>query len=345
VLDATFGEGRSTISRKNGAENLSLLRKIALSLLTVLSSGNVEDLEALSLVRTFTHCHAIIRFDRSAVVWLWTSRNWVALGSVAMALSVGGCGSFHQVNRPLEAAKGTVEQTGFARSTTTSLYERGVTGFALTTTRTGQAASVVEGPRGDRLWRISSDGGFLEFCQLLDERPYDCSIVPLPIAASNPTLVDPGNLGRGSYFSASSEDSWSLVGGTSPTRSLPTTPRFGVWVLTNPMASFVTLAGIFPIGSGLLFCRLDDAGRPGCSDTKTTIARALSLHVLGGSHAKVLEAPPSSEAPAAVTEPHRQKLVHVLWGQPVGEGVAIRCEADEETAAVKCVKAMEKVQL
>ena len=70
VLDVTFGEDRSKISRKNGAENLSLLRKIAINmlqnapvrgrrnsiagkkklavwrfdyLLTVLTSGNVED--------------------------------------------------------------------------------------------------------------------------------------------------------------------------------------------------------------------------------------------------------------------------------------------------------------
>lgn len=28
---------------------------------------------------------------------------------------------------------------------------------------------VEKGPRGDRLWRISSDGAFLEYCRLIDE--------------------------------------------------------------------------------------------------------------------------------------------------------------------------------
>ena len=89
-------------------------------------------------------------------------------------------GSHHQANRPLDAAVGTEKRMGFGHSSTTSHHEKAVGSFTFNTTRIGQAASVVEGPRGDRLWRISSDGSFLEYCQLLDDRPYDCDLVPLP---------------------------------------------------------------------------------------------------------------------------------------------------------------------
>jgi hypothetical protein len=263
-----------------------------------------------------------------------------------------GCASSTQYNRPLDAAVGDLARTGFARSATTWSYQSSVYASAATTTSTTQAASVVEGPRGDRLWRISNDGTFLEFCQLLDERPYDCEMVPLPIAGA-PTLIEPGHLGAGTLVSQDSKGNvWFLSGELGRrTVTLPTTPRFGVWVLNRPHMTGVSLLGAFRLGAALAFCSLDEAGRPRCTDAKTSISRAFSVHVTG------LASPPPVPAPAPVepTEPAQpeapaptpalpSKIGHVLWGQPVDEGVALRCEADEVSATVKCVKAQEKTQ-
>jgi hypothetical protein len=155
------------------------------------------------------------------------------------------------------------------------------------------------------------------------------------------------------------------------TRSLPTTPRFGVWVLSSPNVQVMGLFGPLLLGSPLAFCHLDDAGKPQCVDTKTSIARAVSVHVLRQGHAPDSPAPPSPEAatatPVAAAAPANAapanaalanatpanaarasaapaSVVHVLWGQPVGEGVAVRCEADEVSGTVKCDKAQEKTQ-
>lgn len=271
-----------------------------------------------------------------------------------------GCASSSQYNRPLDAAVGDSERTGFARSATTWSYQSSVYSSAATTTSTTQAASVVEGPRGDRLWRISSDGTFLEFCQLLDERPYDCEMVPLPIAGA-PTLIEPGHLGAGTMVSQDSKGNvWFLSGELGRrTATLPTTPRFGVWVLNSPHMTGVSLLGAFRLGAALAFCSLDEAGKPRCADAKTSISRAFSVHVTGLSSPPPVPAPVPVAAPAEPTEAAEtaapapatppapaltSKVVHVLWGQPVDEGVALRCEADEVSATVKCAKAQEKTQ-
>lgn len=280
--------------------------------------------------------------------------------AVLMGLSLG-CGSSAQYNRPLDAAVGSLERTGFARSATTWIYQSNVHASAATTTSTTQAASVVEGPRGDRLWRISSDGTFLEFCQLLDERPYDCEIVPLP-AGGTPTLIEPGHLGAGVMVSQNSTGNvWFLSGELGRrTVTLPTTPRFGVWVLNSPHFTGVSLLGAFRLGAALAFCSLDHQGKPRCTDAKASINRAFSVHVMGFGRAS--EGPPlpsapveapadagalapaegAAPAPPAPAPPSR--AVHILWGQPIDEGVALRCAADEVFATVKCEKAQEKTQ-
>lgn len=264
--------------------------------------------------------------------------DWSLRSAGVVASLVCACASAHQHNRPLEGAVGTIERTGFARSSTTS-QTGGIANVVSETTRTGQAASVVEGPRGDRLWRISSDGLFLEYCQLLDDRPYDCSLVPFPVPVWHPALVDPRNLGRGTTVTQS-PDTLQVAGtATELSGTLPTTPRFGVWVLTNPTLGSAALGGQFgaPI-AGVLFCYLDDQGRPKCVGSPATIMRALSVHVLARSDVEGDIAATNASGTA------QQRFTHVLWGQPAGGGVAARCEADELVGTVKCQNATEKRQ-
>jgi len=244
-----------------------------------------------------------------------------------------GCTTVTQVNHPLEAADGSIARTGFGRSSTIAVAENALASSVFASTRVGQAASVVPGARGDRLFRISPDGAFLEYCRLIDEAPRDCTIVTLPTASANPTIVEPGNLGEGSYFGATSSSygSWAFASGaTRASGFLPATPHFGIWVFTSPPLTVPTLfGGLVTLGSGVAFCNVDEDDKPTCFDAKLSMSRALSVHVLRG--------PASDEAPSAALG----KPVHVLWGQPVGKGVAVRCEADDESGSVNCVNATE----
>lgn len=266
-----------------------------------------------------------------------------------------GCATSHQWNVPVEAATGSIDETGFGRSTTVSSFASTLGGSLLTSTRVGQAASVVDGERGDRLWRISSDGVFLEYCRLLDDRPRDCSVVTLPFAAPSPTLIEPRNLGGGTYYaetsnvsgSSSASSGWTVKGGT-----LPTTPGFGVWVTASPPLSVATLNGVIRVGAALAFCYLDESEHPRCIPANVAIAGALSVHVLDA-------APPLGDAivdgsaagsgvaeratPSAVSAASvgSRAPLHVLWAQPSGEGIAMRCEADERAGTVKCETAKE----
>ncbi len=240
------------------------------------------------------------------------------LVAVLGLLSLVGCASTVRTNTPLESADGTVERTGFGR--TTSITQRtGAYEDVSMTTRVGQAASVVEGPRGDRVWRLSEDGLTLQHCQLLDEKPWDCDVVPLANAAFQPTIIDPKNLGASGFFAAN-RDFVIASGGTGKPGVMPATPRFGIWVSNVPRLVLPTLfAGNLVLGGELSFCHVHPGKGARCTSTKVI----------------------SSEVVAVLVLRAEGKLKHVIWAQPTGEHTLARCEADDETGDVACKKTKE----
>ncbi len=232
---------------------------------------------------------------------------------LAAALPLAACNTTVRRNTPIEHAEATVESTGFGR-TTLSNVTTGMREQVTLLTRTGHAASVVEGPRGDRVWKLTDDGLTLLHCQFLDERPTDCVVVPLPTAAYQPTLLDPTNLGGAGFLAA---DSQYVVtsGGTRRPGKLRATPHFGVWVSSVPRLVIPTLyGGNVVLGGAISFCHVHQEKGPRCVDTGALSSEVMGVFVLRSG----------------------DKTKHVIWSQPVGTNVLARCEADDETGEVTC---------
>jgi hypothetical protein len=233
-----------------------------------------------------------------------------------LSIPLVGCASTIHRNTPLEAAEGSMESAGFGRTTTSTQTSNFLAEEVRLVTRVGQAASVVEGPRGDRLWRLSEDGLTLQHCRLLDERPWDCDLVPLEGGAYQPTIIDPTNLGGSGFFAAGND--WAMAsGGTEKPSSLPATPSFGIWVSSVPrLVVPMAFGGTIVLGGALSFCHVhaDEGAR--CIATKVVSSEVVGTFVL------------RSEG----------KLKHVIWAQPVGEHTLARCEADDATGEVVCKK-------
>ena len=240
-----------------------------------------------------------------------------ALAAAAVAV-LTGCASTTRVNTPLEAAAATTERSGFGR-TTSMMVTTGAAERVEVITRVGQAASVEEGPRGDRVWRLSDDGLALQYCQLLDEKPTDCTIVPLANAAYQPTILDPVNLGAAGWL-ASNRDWVFSSGGTTTPGSIRATPRFGIWVSSTPRIVVPTFfGGALVLGGEVSFCHVHAEKGPRCLATKQISSEVLGVHVL-----RVGE-----------------RTKHVVWAQPVGSRAVVRCEADDETGELACKKTKE----
>jgi hypothetical protein len=230
-----------------------------------------------------------------------------------VALLSAGCASTVRRNTPLEAASATIESTGFGR-TTSSTVTTGFVESSVTVTRVGQAASVVEGPRGDQIWRLSEDGLTLQHCRLLDEQPTDCQVVPLTSPAYQPTILDPVNLGAAGYFAQDKD--WAVAsGGTTAPGEVKATPRFGVWVSSVPRIVLPTLfAGNLVLGGEISFCHVHAEKGPRCVSTKQVSSEVVGVHVIRSG----------------------DRLKHVVWAQPVGSRSLARCEADDESGDVSC---------
>jgi hypothetical protein len=240
-----------------------------------------------------------------------------ALGVVAIA-ALAGCASTRRMNTPLEPASATIEDTGFGRTTSMTVTS-GAAERIEVVTRVGQAASVENGPRGDRVWRLSDDGLALQYCQLLDDKPNDCTVVPLANAAYQPTILDPVNLGAAGWLAANSD--WVIAsGGTAAPGSLRATPRFGIWVSSTPRIVVPTFfGGALVLGGEVSFCHVHAQRGPRCITTKQVSSEVLGVHVL-----RVGE-----------------RTKHIIWAQPVGSRAVVRCEADDETGELVCKQTKE----
>lgn len=229
------------------------------------------------------------------------------------ALLSAGCATTIRRNTPLEAASATIDSSGFGR-TTSSAVTTGLVESAVTVTRVGHAASVVEGPRGDQLWRLSDDGLTLQHCRLIDESPTDCQVVALASPAYQPTILDPVNLGAAGYL-AQTKDWVVASGGTEAPGRVRATPRFGVWVSSVPRIVLPTLfAGNLVLGGEISFCHVHAEKGPRCVTTKQVSSEVVGVLVIRSG----------------------ERLKHVVWAQPVQSRALVRCEADDESGEVSC---------
>lgn len=244
------------------------------------------------------------------------------LGCASALSSVGGCASTLRMTAPLEPARGLPGLTGFGRATTYLMTEDGLSQGGIVTTRVGQAATVEPGPRGDRLWRVAADGSQLEYCQLLDDHPYDCTPV-LPLPAYEPAIVEPTNLGWANVVTSYSDGrtTWvSSSGSTSRAGFMPATPRFGVWVANTALRALPIFdGGVIRLGSALGFCHVLPEKGPSCQLAEHEVSGIVAVRVLR----------------------RAGRFVHVAWAQVLGTEDLMRCEADDEDGQVKCQLAKE----
>ena len=140
---------------------------------------------------------------------------------------------------------------------------------SLTVSRTGVAgasAAEVQPGGGDYVWRIVDAGARLELCHagwatrpcrttLFDGGPN--TIAPFLRFSTNPTIVDPVNLGRGQVVSVDANGNGWVFGGLKADLdkfTMPATPGSGVWA--------------FGGSGGLHHCQLEGE-RPNCRVTRT----------------------------------------------------------------------------
>lgn len=199
------------------------------------------------------------------------SRVLVLLG----ALSMGGCAHGYVrtvVTVPAQAKPGEV---AFGKGVTVSKGTK--LGSTSADAVVVASASDPDGPtdrsEGDSVWRVR--GGMLELCEWADDGRDDCRLATYegfsapPLLAFVPTIIEPGNIGRGSQLIAGG-DNPAIVGDVAKhkTQSLPFSRERSIWVTAGALA----LVGAQPA----FFCSATAEG-PRCQALPLMVSSSLGV--------------------------------------------------------------------
>ena len=260
-----------------------------------------------------------------------------------LVLFTTGCTKtvFHHAT--IASASATPGTLGFGLGRTSSETRSMLGRSSFDDTRVEHAAGTSADGTRDRFWRVRVPetmndplGALTQTLELCDGTPsspgrcMDATVADSTGAlVGMPTLLETVNFGASARFTAARTSSvtWVTAEGAVRTPSArPSTPALGVWIVARPMSQ-MTLFGLGPSTGELYFCHAPVEGAPTCRAVTggfPAVSRVLGIHVLD----------------------HANAPRHVVWYQGRDAGTlstlsrpmntVVRCEADDQTADIRC---------